>query len=52
MSFTSHHPLYRYLRIPFGLKNAPSTFQGIMNGMLSTIKWQPALVYLDNVVIF
>lgn len=51
-AFKSHHGLYRILRILFGLKNASTTFQRAMDSKLSTAKWQLALVYLDDVVIF
>lgn len=34
------------------MKNAPITFQGTMDIVLSTVKWQSALVYLDEGVIF
>ena len=51
-AFTSHHGLYRFIRMPFGLKNAPATFQRAIDVILSSVKWQFALVYLDDIVIF
>lgn len=51
-TITSHHVLYRLLRMPFGLRNEPSLFQRVMDTILSPIKWQFALLYLVDVVIF
>lgn len=51
-AFTSPHGLYRFIRMPFGLRNAPGTFQRTMDVILSTVKWQFALVYLDDIVVF
>lgn len=51
-TFTSHFGLFRFLRMPFGLKNAPATFQRVMNIILSSVHWQFALVYLDDVIVF
>lgn len=34
------------------LKNAPETFQRDIDIILSKVRWQFALVYLDDVIIF
>ena len=51
-TFTSHSGLFRFLRMPFGLRNAPATFQRAVDIILSKVKWQFALVYLDDVIIY
>jgi RNase H-like domain found in reverse transcriptase/Reverse transcriptase (RNA-dependent DNA polymerase)/Integrase zinc binding domain len=51
-SFTCHVGTFRFLRMPFGLVNAPSTFQRAMDVILSRVKWRFALVYLDEVIVF
>ena len=38
--------------MPFGLKNAPATFQRAMDVILASVNWKYALVYLDDIVIF
>lgn len=38
-SVTSHHGLYRFVIMPFGLKNALGTFQRVIDVILSTVKW-------------
>ena len=51
-AFVSHHGLFRCTRMPFGLKNAPGTFQRAIDIILATVRWQCAIVYLDDIVIF
>ena len=51
-AFVSHFGLYRWLRMPFGLKNAPATFQRAADVILAAVKWQFALVYLDDVIVY
>lgn len=38
--------------MPFGLKNAFGIFQHTMEVILSSIEWQFAIVYLDDIMIF
>ena len=51
-SFTSHFGTFRYTRMPFGLKNAPATFQRALDINLFGARWQICLVYLDDVIVF
>jgi Reverse transcriptase (RNA-dependent DNA polymerase) len=43
---------FEFLVMPFGLANAPSTFQALMNGCFETTFDKFILVYLDDVFIF
>ena len=38
--------------MPFGLCNAPATFQRMMDIVLTGLKWKTCLIYLDDVVVF
>ncbi|KAL4172067.1 hypothetical protein KRP22_007241 [Phytophthora ramorum] len=51
-AFTTKRGLYRFVRMPFGLMNAPSTFQRMMNGVLRGLTWTTCLVYLDDIVVY
>ena len=39
-------------RIPFGLTNAPATFQHLMQGCLGNLHLQYCIIYLDDIIIF
>jgi len=51
-SFTCHEGTYKYTRFPFGLTNAPATFQSAIDMILSGVKWKTCLVCLDDVFVF
>ena len=44
--------LYENTRMPFGLCNAPATFQATMNAILGKDMWICAIPYLDDIIIF
>jgi len=51
-SFTTPFGQFEYLRMPFGLKNAPSVFQRFINKIFSDlIKENKVIVYLDDIMI-
>ena len=51
-AFVCHAGQFQYIRVTFGLTNAPATFQRGLDVILSRFKWKPCLVYLDDIVIF
>ena len=43
---------FEWLRMPFGLKNAPATFQRIIQVILGDLRFTICFNYLDDIVIF
>ncbi|XP_046399957.1 uncharacterized protein LOC124166472 [Ischnura elegans] len=43
---------YEYTRMAFGLANAPSTFQRLMDTVLAGLKGERCMVYLDDIIVF
>ena len=51
-TLTTHMGTFRHLRMLFGRKGAPATFQRALDIILSGVRWQICLVYLDDVIVF
>jgi hypothetical protein len=43
--------LYQFNVLPFGLCNAPATFQRLIDVVLGDLKWSIAIAYLDDVIL-
>ena len=50
-AFTMKYGLFEHRRMPFGLCNAPGTFQHAMELILRGLQWRSLLIYLDDVII-
>ena len=51
-AFATRHGLFEFQVMPFGLYNAPGTFQRLMEFVLAGLQWQKCLVYLDDVIVY
>ena len=51
-AFTTGTDLFQFTVMPMGLRNAPSTFQRLMQLVLRGLHWDSVLVYFDDVIVF
>ena len=49
-AFNTHLGLFQFLRLPFGLKTASSTFQHILNTIFSDFLYNFLVIYVDDVI--
>ena len=49
-AFNSPFRKYEYVKVPFGLAQAPAYFQELMTGILKDLNF--AIAYLDDIIIF
>lgn len=51
-AFATPDGLYEFNVMPFGLCNAPATFERMMDSVLRGLKWKTCFCYLDDIVVF
>lgn len=44
--------IYQWKRMPFGLVDAPASFQALMTQVLKGLNWKTCLVYVDDILVF
>ena len=51
-AFITHHGLFEYNVMPYGLCNAPAIFSRLMDAVLAGLKWQCVLVFIDDILVY
>ena len=51
-AFATHSGLFQFAVMPFGLCNAPATFERLMSQVLRGLHWKRCLVYIDDILVF
>ena len=51
-AFVTRKCLFEFVTVPFGLINAPATFQRLMELICRGLQWTSCLIYLDDILVF
>lgn len=51
-AFSTGTGLWQFTVMPFGLCNAPATFERLMEHVLRGLLWKQCVVYLDDIIVF
>ena len=49
-AFATSMGLYQFTVMSFGLANAPSTFERLMENVLRGLQWEICLLYMDDII--
>ena len=49
-TFVTHFGIYKFKRMPFGLRNAPATFQRLIDCLKASLGETILLAYLDDII--
>ena len=52
IAFATHSGLFQFAVMPFGLCNAPATFERLMSEVMRGLHWKRCLVYIDDILVF
>ena len=50
-AFSTGSGLWQFKVMPFGLCNAPATFERLMERVLARLPWKVAMVYIDDILV-
>ena len=50
-AFITKYGTFQFIKMPFGLCNAPSTFSRVMNLVLRGLNWKTVLAFLDDILV-
>ena len=50
-AFATTMGLYQFTVMSFGLANAPSTFERLMENVLRGLQWEECLLYMDDIIV-
>ena len=51
-AFVTQQGLFQLRVLPFGLCNAPATFERLMESVLAGLNFETCLLYLDDIIVF
>ena len=51
-TFKTHHGLYEFLVMAFGLTNPPATFQSVMKLIFAALLWKGVIVFMNDILIY
>ena len=51
-AFATHSGLFQFAVMPFGLCNAPATFERLVSQVMCGLHWKRCLVYIDDILVF